>query len=535
MEQRNNPNNNGRHRTASQKKSSNVSYRSKQPASKKQVASSNGSHRKSSAERPFSGQSRTSSARSQIPGQGRSASSIGGTSNRQEKVPFSERLSEAQTRSSFSNKLSSALDGSASDKQYTSNGTASYNRQAASQASPSYNRQASSQKSASNTRKTTSASRNGANRSAGKERSGGNGNIPTANYRPAPGRRFALGCLGCLPIILLIILLLIFAGYFGVRKVARSTFESIDQYSLDYDKITVNEYDKNMENYENIALFGVDDQDNKIHDKGSRTDCMMIASINKTTKEVKLLSIYRDTYVSIDGKYDKINAAYSYGGPEQALNTINRNLDLNVKNFATVNFKALADAVDVLGGIPLTVQSEKELENLNDYIHNMNNINGGDSPKFEKPEEFPFTATFDGNQAVAYSRIRYMAGGDHARASHQRLVVEGIMNAVKKNPLKLKTLVNVVLPQCKTSLSTSDMSRLSMDLLHYELVASEAYPFKSDDERYNGIYYGFPLTTYDNVITAHKYLFGTDNYEPSEELMAISERVNQVAQEIGLN
>ena len=163
------------------------------------------------------------------------------------------------------------------------------------------------------------------------------------------------------------------------------------------------------------------------------------------------MSIYRDTYVSIDGEYDKINAAYAYGGPEQAINTINRNLDLNITDFATVNFKALADAVDIVGGIKLTIKSEKELENLNDYIGNMNKINGGDSPKFEKTG----TYTFDGNQAVAYSRIRYMEGGDHERANHQRLVVEGIVKKVKQQPWKLKALADTVIPQCKTSLSTA--------------------------------------------------------------------------------
>lgn len=189
------------------------------------------------------------------------------------------------------------------------------------------------------------------------------------------------------------------------------------------DDIVVNDKDSNMDDYQTIALFGVDNQDNEIKDVGSRTDSIIIASINKSTKAVKLMSIYRDTYVSIDGEYDKINAAYAYGGPEQAINTINRNLDLNITDFATVNFKALADAVDIVGGIKLTIKSEKELENLNDYIGNMNKINGGDSPKFEETG----TYTFDGNQAVAYSRIRYMEGGDHERANHQRLVVEGIV------------------------------------------------------------------------------------------------------------
>ena len=167
----------------------------------------------------------------------------------------------------------------------------------------------------------------------------------------------------------------------------------------------------------------------------------------------------------------KINAAYSYGGPEQAINTINRNLDLNITDFATVNFKALADAVDILGGIQLTIQTEKELDNLNDYIGNMNKINGGDSPKFDEVG----TYTFDGNQAVAYSRIRYMEGGDHERANHQRLVVEGIISKVKRQPWKLKALADTVIPECKTSFSTSDMTALAMGLLRYNIEDSQAY------------------------------------------------------------
>lgn len=162
---------------------------------------------------------------------------------------------------------------------------------------------------------------------------------------------------------------------------------------MDKSNVTVNDTDANIKDYQNIALFGVDSQDNKITDTGSRTDCIIIASIHKSNHKVKLMSIYRDTYVSIDGEYDKINAAYSYGGPELALRTINRNLDLNITDFATVNFKALADAVDVLGGIPLTITSEKELKNLNDYIGNMNHINGGILLNSTKSEPTPLMET----------------------------------------------------------------------------------------------------------------------------------------------
>ena len=351
----------------------------------------------------------------------------------------------------------------------------------------------------------------------------------TTGKRPSKKKKKKGGCLSFLIKIIIILLL----AFLGARFVIHAAFQKLDKYSLNLEKIVVNEKDKNIKGYQNIALFGVDSQDNKITDIGSRTDCIIVASIHKRTKKVKLLSIYRDTYVSIDGQYDKINAAYSYGGPELAISTINRNLDLNITDFATVNFKALADAVDILGGIPLTVKSEKELKNLNDYIGNMNKINGGNSPKFKKPKEFPFTKSFDGNQAVAYSRIRYMAGGDHERASHQRIVVEGIVNAAKKKPWKLKSLIDVVLPQCKTSLSASEMTKLSMGLLRYKLVDSQAYPWDSVDEKYHGIYYGFPLSTYSNTIKAHEYLFGTKDYEPTEELTKISEKVGWATDELG--
>lgn len=353
--------------------------------------------------------------------------------------------------------------------------------------------------------------------------SGGSG----LSYRKQKKRK-KRGC-GCLPVLLLVIILAVIA-VLGFRFSLKSAFSKIKKYPLDKTSLTATETDKNMKDYQNIALFGVDSQDNKIKDKGSRTDCIIIASINNSTKNVKLMSIYRDTYVSIDGEYDKINAAYSYGGPELALRTINRNLDLNITDFATVNFKALADAVDVLGGIPLTINSEKELENLNAYIGNMNHINGGNSKKFDKIG----TYTFDGNQAVAYSRIRYMEGGDHARANHQRLVLEGIMNAAKKQPLKLGKLISTVLPQCKTSLSNNDLTKLTFSMARCKIEDSQAYPFQSEDERYNGIYYGFPITAKTNVTKAHEYLFGTKNYEPVEELQKISAKIKIVTDYIGI-
>ena len=118
----------------------------------------------------------------------------------------------------------------------------------------------------------------------------------------------------------------------------------------------------------------------------NRWDSIIVVSINNSTKDVKLLSIYRDTYVSINGKYSKINAAYSWGGPELAISTINRNLDLNIEKYATVNFKILADIVDA-GGIEVKVD-KSILKNLNAYIGDMNRINGGHSPKLSSAADY---------------------------------------------------------------------------------------------------------------------------------------------------
>ncbi|MBQ9157478.1 MAG: LCP family protein [Eubacterium sp.] len=331
--------------------------------------------------------------------------------------------------------------------------------------------------------------------------------------------------MGCLVPMLLLLFFIVVISFVLLNM----TFSKVEKHKLDNSVITVNHQDKRMNRYQTIALFGVDSQDNVIGDRGSRSDSIIVVSIHKTTRKVKLMSIYRDTYVSIDGQYDKINAAYSYGGPEQAINTINRNLDLDITDFATVNFKALADAVDILGGIPLTITTEKELDNLNDYIGNMNKINGGNSPKFKDVG----TYTFDGNQAVAYSRIRYMEGGDHARASHQRLVVEGILSKAKRQPWKLNKIIDQVLPQCKTSFSTGKFTRMAMGLAFYDIVDSQAYPFDSYDEKYNGVYYGFPTTVESNTIKAHEYLFGTEDYQPTEELLRISQKVENVTSAMG--
>ena len=214
------------------------------------------------------------------------------------------------------------------------------------------------------------------------------------------------------PIRFLFLLILLIAVLIGIvvfmlhSKLGKVQTKALDQSQL----VTVNN-DNNMKDYTNYAFFGIDSQTGSMSDRGNRSDSIIVVSINNSTKEVKLLSIYRDTFLSINGKYSKINAAYSWGGPELAISTINRNLDLNIEKYATVNFKILANIVDAVGGIEVKVD-KSIIKNLNSYIKDMNRINGGNSSTIKTAG----TYTLDGNQAVAYSRIRYTAGGDLARA-----------------------------------------------------------------------------------------------------------------------
>lgn len=323
------------------------------------------------------------------------------------------------------------------------------------------------------------------------------------------------------PIRFLFLLILLIAVLIGIvvfmlhSKLGKVQTKVLDQSQL----VTVNN-DNNMKDYTNYAFFGIDSQTGSMSDRGNRSDSIIVVSINNSTKEVKLLSIYRDTFLSINGKYSKINAAYSWGGPELAISTINRNLDLNIEKYATVNFKILANIVDAVGGIEVKVD-KSIIKNLNSYIKYMNRINGGNSSTIKSAG----TYTLDGNQAVAYSRIRYTAGGDLARAGRQREVLEKIFEKGKKNPLKMMSVMDEVLPQVKTNMSQDELFKMVLSVFKYNIKDQQGFPWNQKEMRYYGSYYGFPTTLKENAIRAHKYLFGTKDYQVSDELSKINQKI----------
>ena len=284
----------------------------------------------------------------------------------------------------------------------------------------------------------------------------------------------------------------------------------------------------NQEGFKNIALFGTDNRAGET--SGVRSDCIIVASINTNTKEVKMLSVYRDTMLQqADGTYDKANSAYATGGAEAAINMLNKNLDLVITDYVTVNFLALADAVDLLGGIELDL-TEEEVVHMNNYCVETSEIIGKDYERIEP--EVAGTYQLNGVQAVSYARIRYTAGGDFERTSRQRLVIEKLVEKAKSADLGTNNkVIDAVFPEISTSFSSTEIIGLAADVFNYELGENSGFPFTPETPEsipgYSGSYV-VAAGLADNVRQAHEFLFGDEDYEPTEVVQGISDELSEM-------
>ena len=238
-----------------------------------------------------------------------------------------------------------------------------------------------------------------------------------------------------------------------------------------------------------------------------------------------MASIYRDTYVNIPEKgYDKINAAYFKGGYSLALSTINRNFDLDIKEYVTVNFKALVDVIDRLGGITLDITQE-EVKWLNGYVRELNRINGTSVSGITSAG----TQTVNGTQATAYARIRYTAGGDFKRTERQRIVINKIFEKIKASDLEtINALINDMLPQVYTNLNTLEILSLAKDVFSYNIVDQTGFPFEKDAHTYKKVSYVFPINLQDNVTKLHEFLFDEIGYVPSQTVQEYSNYIESI-------
>ena len=336
------------------------------------------------------------------------------------------------------------------------------------------------------------------------------------------GRR-GIKVFGIIVLILVIILVLIVGSIFFF---VNSKLSKIQQVNIDESDLGVSsQVEENLSEYRNIALFGIDSRDSSLG-KGNRSDCIIIASINNKTKEVKLISVYRDTYVNIEGYgLDKITHAYSYGEASLALKTLNENFDLNITEFVTVNFDAVAEAVNALGGITINVEPE-EVDYINQYINETSEVTGLDTEKVTTSG----SQTLDGVQAVAYARIRYTEGGDYKRTERMRTVVEAMANKFKtKSISEMNQIIDQILPEVYTNITAGDIFSLLPSVASFNVTDSIGWPYETKGITLDR-WYGVPVTLESNVKQLHEEAFGETDYMPSDKVKEIS---NQIIEKTG--
>ena len=273
--------------------------------------------------------------------------------------------------------------------------------------------------------------------------------------------------------------------------------------------------------YYTVAVFGVDSRNGNLG-KDALSDVNMLVSLNKETGDIRICSIYRDTFVQIDksGKHHKFNEAYFKGGPEQALWMIRYNLDIQPDDYITFNWKAVVDAVNIMGGVDIEI-TPAEFKYINSFITETVKSTGIGSVQLTHPG----MNHLDGVQAVAYARLRLM-DTDYNRTERQRKVVSLLMDKIRAaDTAKRIELVTSVLPETKTSMGLDDVLAYAKDIKKYHIAETSGFPFERDAiwiEKKDCV---VPITLESNVISLHQFLFQEENYQPSASVREVSDYI----------
>lgn len=330
-------------------------------------------------------------------------------------------------------------------------------------------------------------------------------------------------------IVLLIIMAVVL---YGVLKVEKTGKVDIPEKAIVINDTVQEAQLTTMKGYRNIALFGVDSTEGQLT-KNTRTDTIMIASINQDTGECKLVSVYRDTYLNLSNdSYNKCNAAYAKGGPEQAINMLNMNLDMNITDFVTVGFSGLTDVIDALGGIEINV-TEEEIVHLNNYQVSIvgkssDGVTFTADPGSYTPVTKAGTQVLNGLQATAYCRIRYV-GNDFGRTERQRRVIQAIMDKAKNaNAGSLAKIAENVFDEVYTSLDLSEIVDVLSSITKYTITDTAGFP--QQEQLATGSIGSkgsciVPKDLESNVIWLHEFLFDDANYTPSSTVQECSEKI----------
>ena len=339
-----------------------------------------------------------------------------------------------------------------------------------------------------------------------------------------------------------IIVLLLFIGGLYVYGQLNSKLDKINQPVLDDSKIKVNQevqdsidsQDSTLTGYTTYALFGIDHRDKNTALGGENSDTIIIASVNNDTKDVKLVSVYRDTLLNLgNDTYSKANAAYAYGEAEQAITMLNTNLDLNISEYATVNFNALTTIIDDLGGLDMDM-SYAEIVHMNNYCVETSEETGKDYTPIELPdrpddiEAVQYHYHLNGVQATSYCRIRYTASLDMGRTERQRRVIQMIVSKAKSAGLgKIFKIMDDVFPMVTTSMTKDEILQLLPTLIGYSVDDTTGFPTSYKFSNVKGSII-VPTTLETNVIELHKFLYGDEAYTPSATVKANSEKILEI-------
>lgn len=298
------------------------------------------------------------------------------------------------------------------------------------------------------------------------------------------------------------------------------TVPKIEMPQMQNKNISIETQEK-LEGYWTVAVFGVDSRYGVLG-RDTRSDMQMLCNINLETGEIRIVSVYRDTYLKISEKehYDKINEAYFKGGPKQAIEALTENLDITIDNYASFSWKAVADAINILGGIDVDI-SHDEFRVINGFITETVKSTGVGSHQLKKAG----LNHLDGVQAVAYARLRKM-DSDFKRTERQRKVANLVLKKARQSDVStLRQLASAVLPQISTSITMKDLLPLIKNIKRFHLTETEGFPFKLRDARIGKKDCLVPVTLERNVIKLHEFLFDEENYKPSYQVKETSRQI----------
>lgn len=303
-------------------------------------------------------------------------------------------------------------------------------------------------------------------------------------------------------LIILSIIILLFGGvaYFVLNKLNKINYVDIPREEI---QVTAG-VEENLKEYRNVVLFGIDTSEDTY--SGSRADCIIIASINEKNKQIKLVSVYRDTYLEIPNYgLDKVNHSYAYGGPALTMSTLNTNLDLDITEFVTVNFESTKEIINQIGGVEITVTDAEATK--------IPGISAGG------------TYNLNGAQALAYGRIRKI-DNDYVRTERMRNVVTAVFEKAKHMSVsELNALADKLLPEVYTNVTKTEILSIIPKIATYSIVDSKGWPYETKGATINGVWYGPPVTLQSNVEQLHKELFLDEEYIITDKVKEISEKI----------